>query len=238
MFFDFLRTIWQDVRMNIVPYCRLPLSKQKRLLDLFLTGSTARAAARVVGVNRMTGILFFRKLRLQIWIYRRLIQRRKIKGVIEVDECYTTGGEGGREARKQGRNLRGKIALVGCISRGTRHVHIERVQDTKETTLTDFIARNTTPSVIHTDCFKGYARLARRGYRHLRVNHFVHYKNFDTGACTNLIESVWSGVKRHWHRFNGGYRNNLDLWITEAELRAESGVKNLPKALKRILRRK
>ena len=54
------------LQKNIVYRCKLPISKQRRLRDLFVSGSTARAAARVVGVNRMTGILFFRKLREKI----------------------------------------------------------------------------------------------------------------------------------------------------------------------------
>lgn len=51
---------------NIVYRCKLSIAKQKSLLLLFQTGSTARAAARNVGVNRMTAILFFRKLREKI----------------------------------------------------------------------------------------------------------------------------------------------------------------------------
>lgn len=61
---------------NIVYRCKLPLSKQRKLRDLFLSGSTARAAARVVGVNRMTGILFFRKLREKIAVERIAEQKK------------------------------------------------------------------------------------------------------------------------------------------------------------------
>ena len=61
---------------NIVYRCKLPLSKQRKLRDLFLSGCTARAAARVVGVNRMTGILFFRKLREKIAVERIAEQKK------------------------------------------------------------------------------------------------------------------------------------------------------------------
>lgn len=61
---------------NIVYRCKLPLSKQRKLRDLFLSGSTARSAARVVGVNRMTGILFFRKLREKIAVERIAEQKK------------------------------------------------------------------------------------------------------------------------------------------------------------------
>ena len=61
---------------NIVYRCKLPLSKQRKLRDLYLSCSTARAAARVVGVNRMTGILFFRKLREKIAVERIAEQKK------------------------------------------------------------------------------------------------------------------------------------------------------------------
>ena len=68
---------------NIVPYCKLSASKQRKLRDLFLAGSTARGAARVVGVNRMTGILFFRKLREKI-AAERIAEAQKKKSGREV----------------------------------------------------------------------------------------------------------------------------------------------------------
>ena len=65
---------------NIVYRCKLPLTTQRKLRDLFLAGSTARGAARVVGVNRMTGILFFRKLREKIAAERIEEAQKKNRG--------------------------------------------------------------------------------------------------------------------------------------------------------------
>lgn len=65
---------------NIVYRCKLPLTTQRKLRDLFLAGSTARGAARVVGVNRMTGILFFRKLREKIAAERIAEAQKKNRG--------------------------------------------------------------------------------------------------------------------------------------------------------------
>lgn len=64
---------------NIVYRCKLTISKQRKLRDLFLAGSTARGAARIVGVNRMTGILFFRKLRKMI-SSERITEQEKNRG--------------------------------------------------------------------------------------------------------------------------------------------------------------
>ena len=54
-------------KKGIVARCKLSFYKQNRLLTLFESGSTARGAAKIVHVNRMTAILFFRKLRLKLF---------------------------------------------------------------------------------------------------------------------------------------------------------------------------
>ena len=226
---------------NIVYRCKVTISKQRKLRDLFLAGSTARGAARIVGVNRMTGILFFRKLRKMI-SSERITEQEKIGArneVVEVDECYTSGGKGGRKVARQGRGLMGKLAFAGAIERrGSRRVRIERIKSASRESLTSFIARNVRQgAIVHTDSFKSYLDVPKYGYKHCRVNHYLTFKDRKSGACTNLIESVWAQMRRHWNRFCGGFRNNLHLWIAEIEFRIENS-KNLTQALKRILRKK
>lgn len=228
--------------MNKIVYrCKLPISKQRKLRDLFLAGSTARGAARVVGVNRMTGILFFRKLREKIAAERIAEAQKKIGArseVVEIDECYTSSGKGGRKVARQGRGLAGKIAFAGAIERRGRRVRIERIKSVNRESLTSFIARNVRRgSIVHTDSFKSYLDVPKYGYKHCRVNHFLTFKDSKSGACTNLIESVWAQMRRHWNRFCGGFRNNLNLWIAEIEWRVENS-KNLTQAFKRILRKR
>ena len=117
--------------MIIVKRCKLPLSKQKLLLNLFIAGCTARAAAPIVSVNRETAKLFFRKLRKRLYDYH-IKNSRKLNGIVEIDECYTSSGDGGRKAAKQGRNLSGKIAIVGAVERKSKQLTLTRVFDTKE----------------------------------------------------------------------------------------------------------
>ena len=88
---------------------------------------------------------------------------------------------------------------------------------------------------MHTDSFKSYSGMSQYGYKHFKVNHFLTFKNSQNGACTNTIESVWAVMRRHWHRFCGGFRNNLNLWIAEIEWRIENRL-DLNKALKKVLR--
>ena len=157
--------------------------------------------------------------------------------IVEVDECYTSGGKGGRKVTKHGRGLNGKIAFAGAIERNGRRVRIERIICASRQCLSSFIARNIrSGSTVHTDSFKSYLDIPKYGYRHFRVNHFLTFKDSKSGACTNIIESVWAVMRRHWQRFCGGFRNNLNLWIAEIEWRIENR-KNLPNALKKVLRR-
>ena len=114
--------------------CKLPICKQKLLLNLFIAGCTARAAAPIVAVNRETAKLFFRKLRKRLYDYH-ISESRKLNGIVEIDECYTSSGYGGRKAAKQGRNLSGKIAIVGAVERKSKQLTLTRVFDTKESTL-------------------------------------------------------------------------------------------------------
>lgn len=205
-------------KSNSVYRCKLCKSKQKELINLFLSGCTARAAAMIVSVNRNTATLFFRKLR-QIIANRK---RHITGGEVEVDETYLSGGEGGRKKARQGRNLLGKIALVGVVERNTRRLHIERVESTSAAVLESFCARNIIQgSIVHTDSFRAYNHINKLGFHHKKVNHFKNFKNPRTKACTNLIESVWAFAKRHFMKFAGGWRNNLNLWIAELEFRFE-----------------
>lgn len=156
--------------------------------------------------------------------------------MVEVDETYLSSGKGGRKKAKQGRNLDGKIALVGVVERDTRSLHIERVYSTSANTLERFCYSNIEKgSVIHTDSFRSYNHIKELGFLHKKVNHFLTFKNPKTLACTNLIESVWAFTKRFFARFAGGWRNNLDLWLSEIVFRFEN-KNNLIHSLKKLLK--
>ena len=42
---------------------KVSLFKQERLIEHFISGSTARCASELIGVNRNTATLYFRRLR-------------------------------------------------------------------------------------------------------------------------------------------------------------------------------
>jgi hypothetical protein len=66
------------------------------------------------------------------------------------------------------------------------------MKDRSANTLISILKKIIEPgTVILSDCWKAYSSLKSEGYHHLTVNHSNEFKNKETGACTNLIESTW-----------------------------------------------
>lgn len=68
---------------------KLPRLTQRRLIEHFVAGTTARTAAELVGVNRNTAILYYHKLRETIAEHVR--DESPFGGEIEMDESYFGG---------------------------------------------------------------------------------------------------------------------------------------------------
>ena len=65
---------------------RLSRYKQNKLIELFVTGVTARTAAELVGVNKNTAAYYFHRLRLLI--YQNSPHLEMFDGEVEADESY------------------------------------------------------------------------------------------------------------------------------------------------------
>ena len=50
-------------------------------------------------------------------------------------------------------------------------------------------------TTIISDYWKAYDCLDREGFQHLKVNHSINFKDPETGAHTNAIESSWRAAK-------------------------------------------
>ena len=91
---------------------RLSQPKQQRLIELFISGSTARTAAALVDVNRNTAAYYFHRLRQLI--FQAVKEETLLSGEIEVDETYF----GGRRKGKRYRGAAGKVPVFGILKRG------------------------------------------------------------------------------------------------------------------------
>ena len=49
---------------------------------------------------------------------------------------------------------------------------------------------------------------------HVTVNHSIEFKNKETGACTNLIESTWNAVKKSFPK-TGNQKQLYDSYLVE-----------------------
>jgi transposase-like protein len=117
-----------------------------------------------------------------------------LEGLVEADETYVGG-----KARGRGRSGRPgvhskKTAVFGMVERGGR-VAAVTVPNVTAGTLLGHIEKRVLPeSLIYTDEYPSYGRLADRGYSHRRIRHKEGvYVSGD--IHTNTIEGFWSLLK-------------------------------------------
>ena len=146
---------------------RLSNYKQDRLIEYFVSGSTARTAATLVGVNKSTAAYYFHRLREIIAYELEQESNEVFGGEIEVDESYF----GGRRKGRRGRGAAGKIPVFGLLKRGER-VYTKIIPDASSATLYPIIERKVTPdSIVYSDCWRGYNVLDVSDFKHFRINH-------------------------------------------------------------------
>ena len=128
---------------------RMPVQIQQKLLEHFVAGTTARAAALLVGVQANTAKLFYQRL-------RRLIASKQesylLAGEIEADESYFGGVRKGR----RGRGAAGKVPVFGSLKRGGK-VYTTIIPDARASTLIPIIREKVLPdSIVYTDSLPSF----------------------------------------------------------------------------------
>lgn len=196
--------------------CRLGKRQQVRLLECFVLGVTARAAADLLGLRANTAMLFYRKVRHLI--AGKLAESFPEHGAFEVDESYF----GGVRKGKRGRGAAGKVPVFGILKRGGK-VYTKMIADASSKTLPRAIKTKVLPdSIVYTDSFGGYDALDVSGFKHRRVNHAKAFLG-PKGHHINGIENFWNQAKRHLRKYNGIPRKNFYLFLKECEFRFNYG---------------
>ena len=203
---------------------RLTGRQQGRLIEYFVAGATARAAAGLLGIQPNTSARFFLRLR---WLIASKLPSYELSGEIEADESYF----GGKRKGKRGRGAAGKVAVFGLLKRRGK-VFTAVILNAKSETLIPIIKEKVQPdSIVYTDTFGAYNALDVSGFHHLRINHselFADQKNHING-----IENFWNQAKRHMRRFNGIQPANFYWFLKECEWRFNGeGHQQLLKQLK------
>jgi len=196
----------------------MPVRTQQKLLEHFVAGTTARAAAALVGVQPNTAKMFYQRLRQLIASKQ---ESYMLSGEIEVDESYF----GGVRKGKRGRGAGGKVPVFGLLKRGGK-VYTAIIPDAKATTLIPIIREKVTPdSIVYTDSFMAYDVLDVSEFHHRRVNHSKTFVS-KRGHHINGIENFWNQAKRHMRRFNGIPKNSFYGFLKECEWRFNGGNHN------------
>ena len=202
-----------------------PLRDWFRVMHMMLTskkGISALQVYRVMGFGSYnTALLMCNKIRTALGNqdFKQLI------GYVEVDETFVGGkahnkhrGPGGKGGMGH-RGPHGKAIVVGAVKR-KGNVIARVIENTRMETLEAFMrmAVSTRVSLVSTDEYGGYARLAKR-YAHGIVNH-SHGQYVHGAIHTNTIEGFWSIVKRGivgtFHKVSKKY---LQLYVNEFEFR-------------------
>ena len=129
--------------------------------------------------------------------------------VVEIDESKF-----GKRKYHRGKRVDG-VWVFGGIDRETKECFFKCVADRSADTLVEIIKENILPgTTIISDCWKAYSSLEKEGYKHQTVNHSVEFKNKETGACTNTIESTWRALKTFLPR-NGTVKSLYDSYFSQ-----------------------
>ena len=189
--------------------------QQGRLIDLFVAGATARAAAEIVGVNRNTARTFYHRLRQLI---ASKLPSYDLSGEVGADERDF----GGVRKGKRGRAAAGKVPVFGLLKRGGK-VFTAIIPNARSRTLLPIIREQVPPdSIVYTDSFTAYDVLDVSEFHHRRVNHSKVFVS-KRGHHINGIENFWNQAKRHLRRFNGITPDNFYWFLKECEWRFNSG---------------
>lgn len=193
---------------------RLTARQQSKLIEHFVAGTTARAAAEIIDIQANTAIKFYQRL-------RQLIASKtpsyKLSGEVEADESYF----GGVRKGKRGRGAAGKVAVFGLLKRGGK-VYTAIIPDAKTDTLLPIIQEHVQPdSIVYTDTFRSYNALDVSDFHHRRINHSKLFA--DKQNHINGIENFWNQAKRHMRKFNGIKSENFYWFLKECEWRFNGG---------------
>ena len=203
----------------------VPLHKWVYAMYLLVTarkGISSLQLAKEIGVTQKTAWFLLHRLR-EACGGRNLT---KLKGIIEIDECFVGGLEGNKHANKKlhaGRGPVGKTAVIGMRERGGR-IQARPSQQMTFDEIHGSIHESVEPgSQLYTDDHAIFEGLDGLFYRHETVNHGI--GEYARGAAhTNSIESVWAVLKRGLH---GVYHQvspkHLGRYVDEFTFRLNEG---------------
>lgn len=205
---------------------KVPLNKWVYAMYLLVTsrkGISSLQLAKEIGVTQKTAWFMLGRLREACSTPENI---DKLRGVIEIDECFVGGLEGNKHEAKKlhaGRGSVGKTAVLGMRERGGRtraKVITDRTLDAIHGEIHGTVEVG---SQLYTDDGLVFNDLDGLFYRHETVNHSA--GEYARGpASTNSIESVWAVLKRGLHGvYHHASAKHLARYVDEFAWRLNEG---------------
>jgi transposase-like protein len=205
---------------------KIPLHKWIYAMYLLVTarkGISSLQLAKEIGVTQKSAWFMLQRLREACGDSDDI---DKLRGDIEIDECFVGGKEANKHERKKlhaGRGAVGKVAVLGMRERGGRTRAQVIDQRTIETIQGAIHAGVEVGSQLYTDEHVAYTDLDGLFFRHETVNHGAgEYARGE--AHTNSIESVWAVLKRGLHGvYHHASPKHLSRYVDEFTFRLNEG---------------
>lgn len=218
------------VRTNtVMERSKVPLHKWLYAMYLLVTarkGISSLQLAKEIGVTQKTAWFILGRLREACGGDGPGGGLEKLRGTVEVDECFVGGLEANKHEHKKlksGRGAVGKVAVLGMRERGGR-THAQVIPDTALATIQNEIhGAVEAGSQLYTDEHGAYSDLDGLFFAHETVNHGA--GEYARGSAhTNGIESVWAVLKRGLHGvYHHASPKHLQRYVDEFTFRLNEG---------------
>jgi transposase-like protein len=183
---------------TILERSKVPLHKWLYAMYLLVTarkGISSLQLAKEIGITQKSAWFVLHRLREACSTPEAIA---KLKGIIELDECFIGGKEANKHQHKKlrvGRGPVGKTAVLGMRERDGRTILFPINERTLQTVTEKVHTNIELGSQLYTDDALMFSDLDGLFFKHESVNHSA--GEYARGAAsTNSIESVWAVMKR------------------------------------------
>jgi transposase-like protein len=185
-----------------------------QIAQLWLSGASHTTAIALTGHSSATLTNFYAHFRQLVT--QALAEEDQVIGgpgiEVEIDETKL-----GKQKYHRGHRVDGVWVVVGIERGPTGKIFMVPVETRDAETIREIVFRHVRPgSTIYSDYWKGYSHLEDFGLTHLRVNHSQTFKDPVSGACTNTVEGLNSGIKRRImprNRTKNGIKGHLGEYV-------------------------
>ena len=203
----------------------IPLNKWLYAMYLLVTarkGISSLQLSKEIGVTQKSAWFMLHRLREACGGPK----LTKLKGIVELDECFIGGKERNKHEAKKlkaGRGAVGKVAVLGMRERGGR-IFAAPMEERSLQEATQRIHDNIELGTqLYTDEHLIFSGLDGLFYKHDAVNHSA--GEYAAGpAHTNSIESVWAVLKRGYYGvYHSMSPKHLRRYVDEFTFRLNEG---------------